>query len=191
MTADNFCFYLQNRLIQTCQTGGQLYNDTSPFSIPWLSCPVSVLIFVSSEASHLGGALPSSRNRELLLDRDLIRRQIWQLSTCQGPVLSILSIIINVCGSDKLERLCCVSTRNEESVALTKSLLFNDQEPREITSFIYNRTGKTIAGHKRKRGSMRTRERRERVRDSVWQRKSFGVSHKLDRRPSFSELRDR
>jgi len=30
-----FCFYLQNRLIQTSQTGGQWYSDTSPFSIPW------------------------------------------------------------------------------------------------------------------------------------------------------------
>ncbi len=37
MTADNFCFYLQNKLIQTSQTGGQQYSDTSPFSIPWLS----------------------------------------------------------------------------------------------------------------------------------------------------------
>jgi hypothetical protein len=27
-------FYLQNRLIQTSQTGGQWYSDTSPFSIP-------------------------------------------------------------------------------------------------------------------------------------------------------------
>ncbi len=35
MTAENFCFYLQYRLIQTSQTGGQWYNDTSPFSIPW------------------------------------------------------------------------------------------------------------------------------------------------------------
>jgi hypothetical protein len=26
---------LQNRLIQTSQTGGQQYSDTSPFSIPW------------------------------------------------------------------------------------------------------------------------------------------------------------
>jgi len=26
---------LQNRLIQTSQTGGQRYSDTSPFSIPW------------------------------------------------------------------------------------------------------------------------------------------------------------
>ncbi len=35
MTTDNICFYLQNRLIQTSQTGGQRYTDTSPFSIPW------------------------------------------------------------------------------------------------------------------------------------------------------------
>jgi len=32
MTTDHFCFYLQNRLIQT---GTNRYNDTSPFSIPW------------------------------------------------------------------------------------------------------------------------------------------------------------
>jgi hypothetical protein len=31
----NFCFYLQNRLIQTSHTGGQQYSDTSPFRIPW------------------------------------------------------------------------------------------------------------------------------------------------------------
>jgi hypothetical protein len=36
MTTDHFCFYLQNRLIQTSQTGGQRYSYTSPFSIPWL-----------------------------------------------------------------------------------------------------------------------------------------------------------
>ncbi len=30
---DNFYFYFQNRLIQTSQTGGQQYSDTSPFSI--------------------------------------------------------------------------------------------------------------------------------------------------------------
>jgi hypothetical protein len=36
MTTDNFYFYLQNILIQTSQTGGQQYSDTSPFSIPWM-----------------------------------------------------------------------------------------------------------------------------------------------------------
>jgi hypothetical protein len=34
MTNDNLCFYLQNILIQTSQTGGQQYSDPSPFSIP-------------------------------------------------------------------------------------------------------------------------------------------------------------
>ncbi len=38
MTTDNFCFYLQNRLIQTSHTGGQWYSDIFPFSIiPWKS----------------------------------------------------------------------------------------------------------------------------------------------------------
>jgi hypothetical protein len=35
MATGSFCFYLQNRLIQTSQTGDQWYSDTSPFSIPW------------------------------------------------------------------------------------------------------------------------------------------------------------
>jgi len=37
MTTDNFCFYLQYRLIQTSQTGGQLHSDTSPLVFPDLS----------------------------------------------------------------------------------------------------------------------------------------------------------
>jgi hypothetical protein len=34
MTVENFCFYLQNRLIQTGQTEGQLYSDISPLVFP-------------------------------------------------------------------------------------------------------------------------------------------------------------
>jgi hypothetical protein len=30
MTTDNFCFYLQNRLIQASQIDGQWYSDTLP-----------------------------------------------------------------------------------------------------------------------------------------------------------------
>jgi hypothetical protein len=41
MTTDSFCFYFQNRLIQTSQTGGQLYSDTPPFSIP---CTISFMV---------------------------------------------------------------------------------------------------------------------------------------------------
>jgi hypothetical protein len=44
MTTDNFCFYLQNRQIQTSQTGGQWYSDTSPFSIPCTKVPLLVFI---------------------------------------------------------------------------------------------------------------------------------------------------
>jgi hypothetical protein len=43
MTTDNFYFYLQNRLLQTSQTGGQWYSDTSPFGIPWLSIQSGLL----------------------------------------------------------------------------------------------------------------------------------------------------
>ncbi len=37
MTTYKFCFYLQNRLIQTSQTEVQQYSDTSPFGIPLFS----------------------------------------------------------------------------------------------------------------------------------------------------------
>jgi hypothetical protein len=39
-TTDNFCFYLQNSLIQTSQTGGQWYSDTSPLIFPALTLSV-------------------------------------------------------------------------------------------------------------------------------------------------------
>ena len=61
MTTDNFCFYLQNCLIQTSQIGGQWYNDTSPFSIPWfMPSDVSInnvikLCFFVSEQSDIAG----------------------------------------------------------------------------------------------------------------------------------------
>jgi hypothetical protein len=37
MTTEIFCFYLQNRLIQTSQTGGLQYNDTPPLVFPCLT----------------------------------------------------------------------------------------------------------------------------------------------------------
>ena len=49
MTTDNFCFYLQNRWIQTSQTGGQWYSDTSPFSIPWLN---TLWLFLALQRWH-------------------------------------------------------------------------------------------------------------------------------------------
>ncbi len=37
MTTDNFFLFLQNRLIQASQTGGQWYSDTSPLVFPGLN----------------------------------------------------------------------------------------------------------------------------------------------------------
>jgi hypothetical protein len=53
MTTDNFCFYLQNRLIQTNQTRGQWYSDTSHFSIPWLELKTRPLQLLSSLPSNI------------------------------------------------------------------------------------------------------------------------------------------
>jgi hypothetical protein len=38
--------FLQNRLIQTSQTGGQRYSDTSPFNIPWSICQSACAIII-------------------------------------------------------------------------------------------------------------------------------------------------
>jgi hypothetical protein len=43
MTTDNFCFYLQNRLMQNIQIGAWRYNDTSPFSIKDIISNFSIL----------------------------------------------------------------------------------------------------------------------------------------------------
>jgi hypothetical protein len=57
MTADNCRFYLQNRLFLTGQTGGQLYSDTSPFSVPWSSPFVSYKENVNMAADSLNPTL--------------------------------------------------------------------------------------------------------------------------------------
>jgi hypothetical protein len=46
MTTENVCYHLQNRLIQTSQTGGQRYSDTSPFSISWTNILAHLLTSV-------------------------------------------------------------------------------------------------------------------------------------------------
>jgi hypothetical protein len=43
------CFYLQNRQIQTSETGGQWYSDTSPFSNPWLVMLMAVTTILSDK----------------------------------------------------------------------------------------------------------------------------------------------
>ena len=76
MTTDIFCFYLQDTLIQTIQTGGQQYSDTSPFSIPWVDIDMLVqggqvyLAFPFSKAS-----LPYHNHKYLRSTRTEVRRQ--------------------------------------------------------------------------------------------------------------------
>jgi hypothetical protein len=53
MITDNFCFYLQNRLIQTSPTGGLWYSDTSPFSIPCLYYKNMMIINDDGHKWHL------------------------------------------------------------------------------------------------------------------------------------------
>jgi hypothetical protein len=52
MTTDNLCFYWQNGLIQTSQTGGQWYSDTSPISIPWLILKFCAVLNVKKTYRH-------------------------------------------------------------------------------------------------------------------------------------------
>ncbi len=52
MTTVKFCFYLKNRLIQSSQTGGQQYSDTSPSIIPCSNLRVLMLLTHASFKSH-------------------------------------------------------------------------------------------------------------------------------------------
>jgi hypothetical protein len=54
MTTDAFCFYLQKRLIQTGQTGGQLYSDTPPATIPWFPGPLQPFKANSNKCLTIG-----------------------------------------------------------------------------------------------------------------------------------------
>ncbi len=46
MTTGNFCFYLQSRLIQTSQIGGQWYSDPLVFPVLSVVAPSSLICLV-------------------------------------------------------------------------------------------------------------------------------------------------
>ncbi len=66
----NFCFYLQNRLSQTSQTGGQRHSDTSPFSIslvcPWAHPHLRLQLTMRSACMQLSRPLSHSLSLSLL-----------------------------------------------------------------------------------------------------------------------------
>ncbi len=66
---------------------------------------------------------------------------------------------------------CCVNTRNEERVASMKYVYSNDDQPREITTFICNRAGRNYCGETAEWGE-RERER-ERESETVCCREVF------------------
>jgi len=66
MTMDNFRFYLQHRLIQT---GGQLYSDTSPFSVPWPNHPGLTRLFNQEEEEGCVSGLGTSHLKKLLVKK--------------------------------------------------------------------------------------------------------------------------
>jgi hypothetical protein len=80
MTTDDFCFYLQNCLIQTSQRG-QRYSDTSPFSIP---CFDNVnAAYRNNVDSFVAGDLPDRINFG----------QISHDQACSGPVMPAVTVI--------------------------------------------------------------------------------------------------
>jgi hypothetical protein len=100
MATDNFCFYLQNRLIKTSKTGGQHY--TTPFSIPCLA-----LYFITAMGPG-GPEVDGSGRRtflrqlglQVLVDaeqRDLLHHQgpmLLNFFRCNYITIGILSVII-------------------------------------------------------------------------------------------------
>ena len=64
MTIDNFCFYLQNRLIQTNQTGDQWYSGASFFSFPCCSYqrPISKVENLAKVLSRLLKVCPCTHH---------------------------------------------------------------------------------------------------------------------------------
>jgi hypothetical protein len=89
MTSDNFCFYLQNRLIQISQTGGQQDSDTFPLSIPcinilqWNSTLLKVKTVVSIPTFTLTWK-SGSQSSNLYLNvihffNASVSRHLWQL----------------------------------------------------------------------------------------------------------------
>jgi hypothetical protein len=72
MTTDNFCFYLQNRLIQTSQTGGRQYSDTSPFSIPCTECQSGLIESTKTTQNDTLGPPGNTYNKEKVSTIDLL-----------------------------------------------------------------------------------------------------------------------
>jgi hypothetical protein len=90
MTTDNFHFYLQTRLIQTGQTGGQLYSDTSPFNAPCRKslCCMSPCLCMSMHPNCV--KCDFSPRHDFLQILHLFKITIGDLCAAYSPVLMLL-----------------------------------------------------------------------------------------------------
>ncbi len=93
------CFYLQTRLIQTSQTGGQRYSDTSPFSIPCLNIQVvyQLIQFLISSQKFLIKYLSSFSPLTLFLPSWLTN---WRLADALQLKLNTLIKKIQCCPTE-------------------------------------------------------------------------------------------
>ncbi len=109
MTTDNFYFYLQSRLIQTSQTGG----DTFPFSIPCLMIQNHLLQLKNSMVgnNHLRASISfkfSSSNPSIILKLKILKKKFCK---------NILSLAMN-CGATTFRQLALLSNLNFERIKL-------------------------------------------------------------------------
>ncbi len=114
MTTEIFSFYLQSRLIQASQIGGQWYNDP-PFSIPWLLMTRPSKSYLMTSSSFL--AILSSNFLSLLRGNVIkpfcLRHWHSQLGNCNIFMklkISVInemkrdeiSLILRVCDQENL-----------------------------------------------------------------------------------------
>jgi len=91
MTTDNICFYLQNRLIQTSQTGGQWYSDTSPFSIPWKPFHRWVMLEPNLFQSQETPIVDITGKECVMALYDYVEKSPREVSMKKGDVLTLLN----------------------------------------------------------------------------------------------------
>jgi hypothetical protein len=91
MTTDNICFYLQNRLIQTSQTGGQWYSDTSPFSIPWKPFHRWVMMEPNLLQSQETPIVDITGKECVMALYDYVEKSPREVSMKKGDVLTLLN----------------------------------------------------------------------------------------------------
>jgi hypothetical protein len=92
-----FCLYLQNRLIQTSQTGGQWYSDTSPFSIPWSSMSLFRWETIINIGQHFDQRIEGQSRFTTVIFRLLMPFQMLQLLITKDVRIKfiLITVVIN------------------------------------------------------------------------------------------------